>query len=151
MKENRTAPPSWEGKRSAAAPPDAEVVDKPSRRRFSPSYKLRIVEEADRCTEPGEVGRLLRREGLYSSHLTTWRKDSFGPALLKRVLQFPGGPHEGHQSRRGAGCEGEGGAPRRVRGHGVTVPRPHGAAGRECRSAAARPARQIGLGIAGRW
>ena len=62
MKENRTAPP------------DAEVVDKPSRRRFSPSYKLRIVEEADRCTEPGEVGRLLRREGLYSSHLTTWRK-----------------------------------------------------------------------------
>ena len=74
MKENRTAPPSWEGKGSAAAPPDAEVVDKPSRRRFSPLYKLRIVEEADRCTEPGEVGRLLRREGLYSLHLTTWRK-----------------------------------------------------------------------------
>ena len=74
MKENRTAPPSWEGKRSAAAPPDPEVVDKPSRRRFSPSYKLRIVEEAGRCVEPGEVGRLLRREGLYSSHLTTWRK-----------------------------------------------------------------------------
>ena len=74
MKENRTAPPSWEGKRSAAAPPDPEVVDKPSRRRFAPSYKLRIVEEADRCTEPGEVGQLLRREGLYSSHLTTWRK-----------------------------------------------------------------------------
>ena len=46
------------------------------RRRFSPSYKLRIVEEADRCTEPGEVGRVLRREGLYSSHLTTWRKHS---------------------------------------------------------------------------
>ena len=74
MKENRTAPPSWEGKRSAAAPPDAEVVDKPSRRRFSPSYKLRIVAEADRSPEPGAVGRLLRREGLYSSHLTTWRK-----------------------------------------------------------------------------
>ena len=50
------------------------MVDKPLRRRFSPSYKLRVVEEADRCTEPGEVGRLLRREGLYSSHLTTWRK-----------------------------------------------------------------------------
>ncbi len=74
MRENRTAPLSWGGKRSAAAPPDPEVVDKPSRRRFNPSYKLRIVEEADRCTEPGEVGRLLRREGLYSSHLTTWRK-----------------------------------------------------------------------------
>ena len=51
-----------------------EVVDRPLRRRFSPSYKLRIVEKADRCTEPGEVGQLLRREGLYSSHLTTWRK-----------------------------------------------------------------------------
>ena len=74
MNDNGTAAPSWEAKRSAAAAPDPEVVDKPSRRRFSPTYKLRVVEEADRCTEPGEVGRLLRREGLYSSHLTTWRK-----------------------------------------------------------------------------
>ena len=74
MEENGIAPLTWEGKRSAAAVPDPEVVDKPLRRRFAPSYKLRIVEEADRCTEPGEVGRLLRREGLYSSHLTTWRK-----------------------------------------------------------------------------
>ena len=67
MEENGIAPLTWEGKRSAAAAPDAEVVDKPTRRRFSPSYKLRVVEEADRCTEPGEIGRLLRREGLYSS------------------------------------------------------------------------------------
>ena len=74
MEEKRTAPPPLEGKRSAAAPPDPEVVDKPSRRRFAPSYKLRIVEEADQCTEPGEIGRLLRREGLYTSHLTSWRK-----------------------------------------------------------------------------
>ena len=74
MEENGIAPLPWEGKRSAAAAPDAEVADKPTRRRFSPSYKLRVVEEADRCTEPGEAGRLLRREGLYSSHLTTWRK-----------------------------------------------------------------------------
>ena len=74
MKEGGSAPLPMEAKRSAAAPPDAEVVDKPTRRRFSPSYKQRIVEEADRCREPGEVGRLLRREGLYSSHLTTWRK-----------------------------------------------------------------------------
>ena len=74
MEENGIAPLTWEDKRSAAAAPDAEVADKPTRRRFSPSYKLRVVEEADRCTEPGEVGRLLRREGLYSSHLTTWRK-----------------------------------------------------------------------------
>ena len=84
MKENGKAPPTWEGKRSAAAVPDAEVVDKPLRRRFAPSHKLRIVEEADRCTEPGEI-RLLRREGLYSSHLTTWRKaDSYGAKACTR-------------------------------------------------------------------
>ena len=48
----------------------------PSRRgaRFTAEYRLRIVEEADRCTRPGEVGRLLRREGLYTSHLSAWRK-----------------------------------------------------------------------------
>jgi transposase len=81
MEENGMAPPLREGKRSAAAPPDSEVVDRPLRRRFSPSYKLRIVEEADRCTEPGEVGQLLRREGLYSSHLTTWRKAAHSGSL----------------------------------------------------------------------
>ena len=74
MDEKQTAPPHGEGKRSAAAPPDPEVVDKPVRRRFSASYKLRIIEEAERCREPGEVGRLLRREGLYTSHLAAWRK-----------------------------------------------------------------------------
>lgn len=55
-------------------PPDPEVVAKPTRRQFTAAYRLRILEEADRCTEPGEVGRLLRREGLYSSHLSAWRK-----------------------------------------------------------------------------
>ena len=55
MEENGSAPGTGEAKRSAAAPADPEVVDRPLRRRFSPSYKLRIVEEADRCTEPGEV------------------------------------------------------------------------------------------------
>ena len=54
--------------------PDPEVVAKPTRRRFSAEYRLRILEEADRCTQPGEIGRLLRREGLYSSHLSVWRK-----------------------------------------------------------------------------
>ena len=54
--------------------PDPEVVAKPTRRRFTAEYRLRIVEEADRCTRPGEVGRLLRREGLYTSHLSAWRK-----------------------------------------------------------------------------
>ena len=49
MEENGIAPLTWGGKRSAAAAPDAEVVDKPTRRRFSLSYKLRVVEEADRA------------------------------------------------------------------------------------------------------
>lgn len=64
---------------SNGAPPEParsnEVVAKPSRRRtFSPAEKLRIVREADACTEPGEVAALLRREGIYSSHLAAWRK-----------------------------------------------------------------------------
>jgi len=62
------------GASAPPAPPDPEVVAKPARRQFTAQYRLRILEEADRCTEPGEVGRLLRREGLYSSHLTAWRK-----------------------------------------------------------------------------
>lgn len=55
-------------------PPDPEVPAKATRRQFSAMYKLKILEQVDAFTEPGEVGRLLRREGLYSSHLATWRK-----------------------------------------------------------------------------
>ncbi|MCH7726783.1 MAG: transposase [Planctomycetes bacterium] len=51
-----------------------EVIEKASRRRFTAEYKTRILDEADRCTESGQVGELLRREGLYSSHLTNWRR-----------------------------------------------------------------------------
>ena len=54
--------------------PDPEVVPKAKRRKFTAKYKLRIVEEADACTEPGQVGALLRREGLYASHLSNWRR-----------------------------------------------------------------------------
>ena len=54
--------------------PDPEVVPRAKRRRFTAGYKLSVVEEADRCSEPGEVGALLRREGLYSSHLSNWRR-----------------------------------------------------------------------------
>ena len=50
-----------------------EVVAKATRRRFTVEYKRKIVREADGCKTPGAVGTLLRREGLYSSHLTTWR------------------------------------------------------------------------------
>jgi transposase len=54
--------------------PDPEVRVHADRRRFSAAYKLRIVEQADRCTSSGEVGALLRREGLYSSHVSNWRR-----------------------------------------------------------------------------
>jgi transposase-like protein len=53
---------------------DPEVTPKAERRRFTAEYKLRILAEADACTKPGEIGALLRREGLYSSHLDRWRK-----------------------------------------------------------------------------
>lgn len=54
--------------------PDPEVLAVAKRRRFTREYKMRIVEEADRCKQPGEVGMLLRRERLHSSHLVAWRK-----------------------------------------------------------------------------
>src|SRR6266404_3383968 len=65
------APPA--GVAAGETRPEVEVVAKAERRRFTAEYKRRIVREADRCTKPGELGALLRREGLYSSHLTTWR------------------------------------------------------------------------------
>jgi transposase-like protein len=51
-----------------------EVSEKARRRRFEAAYKLRILAEAEGCIAPGQLGELLRREGLYSSHLTSWRK-----------------------------------------------------------------------------
>lgn len=52
---------------------DTEVPARVQRRRFTADYKLKVLEEADRCSAPGEIGSLLRREGLYSSNLTSWR------------------------------------------------------------------------------
>jgi len=59
---------------SAQLLPNPEVLSRPKRRRFNLDYKLRIVQEADACTKPGQIGALLRREGLYSSHLVDWRR-----------------------------------------------------------------------------
>ena len=56
-----------------AVPPNPEVVERVRRRQFTAAYKVRILQEADAC-EPGQTGALLRREGLYSSHLTHWRQ-----------------------------------------------------------------------------
>jgi transposase-like protein len=54
--------------------PDPAVLEKPVRRRFTAEYKLRVLREADGCIGSGQLGELLRREGLYSSHLSTWRR-----------------------------------------------------------------------------
>ena len=54
--------------------PDPEVVPMADRRRFTAAEKLRILEEADACTQPGEIGALVRREGIYSSYLSRWRE-----------------------------------------------------------------------------
>lgn len=64
-----------------AAVPDPEVVAKPTRRRFTAEYKLRILQEAERQREPGAIGALLRREGLYSTHLSAWRRERNRGAL----------------------------------------------------------------------
>ena len=53
---------------------DPEVSEKAIRRKYPGEYKLRILQEAESCIQPGELGALLRREGLYSSNLTTWRR-----------------------------------------------------------------------------
>ena len=89
-----------EGERSAArhdppsaqsAVPDPEYVDVPAakRRSFSAKYKLQVLQEADRATEHGQVAAMLRREGLYSSHLVEWRKARDSGAL--QALQKPRG------------------------------------------------------------
>ena len=53
---------------------DGEVLPRAQRRRFSTDYKRRILQEAEQCRQPGQIGALLRREGLYSSHLSCWRQ-----------------------------------------------------------------------------
>ena len=70
----RREPMSGDRKKLHRVPPDPEVPEKKRRRKFTAKYKLSILSEADLCVEPGQLGALLRREGLYSSHLTTWRR-----------------------------------------------------------------------------
>jgi transposase-like protein len=66
---------------AAVAVPDPEVRAVAKRRQFSAAYKLSVLEEADRCAGAGAIGALLRREGLYSSHLTMWRRERAAGAL----------------------------------------------------------------------
>ena len=69
------------GRAAAAGVPDPELVEQAKRRSFTAKYKLEILAKAEACTKPGEVGELLRREGLYTSHLTYWRKQVRDGAL----------------------------------------------------------------------
>ncbi len=69
--------------------PDPELVEGPKRRRFTAEYKLRVLREADVCSRPSEVGALLRREGLYSSILSEWRKQREAGSL--EALERPRG------------------------------------------------------------
>ena len=63
------------------ATPDPEVRALAKRRKFDAAYKLAVLSEADRLTEPGAIGTLLRREALYSSQLTSWRREREAGAL----------------------------------------------------------------------
>lgn len=78
-----------------AAPPaglvQSEVSEKAKRRRFTAEYKAKILREAERCKSPGQVGALLRREGLYSSLLSEWRRqrDQVAKAALKGIRRGP--------------------------------------------------------------
>jgi transposase len=74
MTVTMTAPRTRVDPGGMPSPPDPEVPEKAKRRRFSAEYKLAILREADACTEPGQIGALLRRERLYSSHLVDWRR-----------------------------------------------------------------------------
>lgn len=78
-------------KRAADEPgaPDPELVERPRRRTFTAAYKLEVLREAEGCTKSGAIGALLRREGLYTSHLSAWRKQRDAGAL--KALSKPRG------------------------------------------------------------
>ena len=79
---------------------ETEVVAKAARRRFTAAEKLRVLREADGCTKPGELSALLRREGLYSSHLTTWRRQR-AQGTLAALAPKPRGRPSASQSPLG--------------------------------------------------
>ena len=84
---------------SGAATPDPEVAAVAKRRQFSMAEKRRILADADRCKKPGELGTLMRREGIYASHLSNWRKhraDADRAALAPRKR----GPKSDAQARQ---------------------------------------------------
>ena len=81
---------------------DPEVPRKPKRRTFTAAYKLRILEEADNCDSRGQIGELLRREGLYSSHLTDWRRQRTAGQLRALAPQKRGRKKDEHAAEMAA-------------------------------------------------
>lgn len=81
-------------KRELKALPDPEVPDRPRRRQYTAEYKLRVLRELDACTEPGEHGAVLRREGLYSSHITNWRRQRAAGELQALAPRKRGRPRK---------------------------------------------------------
>ena len=77
---------------AARQPLNPEVEVRAKRRRFSEAERRRILQEADACSEPGQVGALLRREGIYASYLSDWRRER-----EKSQLSGQGGQRRGHQ------------------------------------------------------
>ncbi len=78
--------------------PDPEVLAKPQRRRFTPAYKAGVVEEAQRCTQSGELGALLRREGLYSSALTQGGRAGSGIEKGHKIIMGMSRPRDARVS-----------------------------------------------------
>jgi transposase-like protein len=72
--------------------PEPEVRERAARRRFTAEYKAQVLRQADQCAGVGELGALLRREGLYSSHLTSWRRQREQGALVALAPKKRGRP-----------------------------------------------------------
>jgi transposase len=87
---------SQEGKYQKS--PDPEVISKPQRRRYTAEYKMRMLQEYDACEQHGEKGALLRREGIYSSNISTWRRQ-YSQGGLDGLHQIKRGPKEAPHAR----------------------------------------------------
>jgi transposase-like protein len=98
MTQEPVNPATVNGKQMSEGP-DPEVVPRAKRRRFSAAYKLRILQEVDGATQHGEIGVLLRREGLYSSHLSKWRQQRDAGRLTDKKRGSRAAPQEKELAR----------------------------------------------------
>src|SRR5262245_8094708 len=85
----------------ASSAPNSGVAAKPTRRRFTAEYKLRVLRESESLSQPGAIGALLRREGLYSTHLSAWRRQRDRGALeALQAIRRGRKPEPGHELRQ---------------------------------------------------